>query len=153
MRMGGARLLLLLAVLAALSGCARPSSDGPVDPATAAPRQACSVPEMQALEALYAATGGREWRCGAPGRPCSQVQVPTGVTGAAVVGDGQVGLSWPFGLSTSWSDARCEYTPHRTLVSPVFVDSLQAGRLNEKQSGLEKPQLPRLIPPPSAEAA
>ncbi|KAJ1488572.1 hypothetical protein T484DRAFT_1782822 [Baffinella frigidus] len=133
--MGGARLLLLLAVLAALSGCARPSSDGPVDPATAAPRQACSVPEMQALEALYAATGGREWRCGAPGRPCSQVQVPTGVTGAAVVGDGQVGLSWPFGLSTSWSDARggvklsvpscCEwYGIHCSQSSPPSVLSV-----------------------------
>jgi len=104
--MGRQHCLLLLAVLAALCGCARPSSDAPADPA---PRQACSVPEMQALEALYAATGGQGWRCGAAGRPCRQVQVPAGVTGAAAVVAGQVGLAWPFGLSSSWSDARCDH--------------------------------------------
>ena len=141
--MGRHHCLLLLAVLAALCGCAHPSSDAPVDPATSAPRQACSVPEMQALEALYAATGGQGWRCGAAGRPCRQVQVPAGVTGAAAVAQGQVGLAWPFGLSSSWSDARCDYLPHKAGAS--FGGNGNRGAIHGLETVTEVP-LPDWLP-------
>jgi hypothetical protein len=102
---------LVLVLLAVQCGSGRRVSDSPADSASVESWAPCSVSDMEALEALFAATAGESWRCGAPGRPCRQVDAPVGVAGAASLPEGEMGVAWPFGLSIPWRDARFRPAP------------------------------------------
>jgi len=95
-------------LLAVLQGCAPQTSPPQREGAGAGQsRQRCSVEEMEALERLYAATGGAAWTCGAPGRPCPRARLGAGGAGGAGGADGRdapAAATWAVGLGTGWLD-------------------------------------------------